>query len=121
LEDRSTNFGENVAFTRTRIPESKAITFVTKPASVLRVKLTAEVQWPGISHFVACPDFRFPEDVSPVIGLFGIINEMVGDVERIQRYPALGYQAPHELPQNILDAWASLVQKGFTYHLMPKS
>jgi uncharacterized SAM-binding protein YcdF (DUF218 family) len=121
LEDHSTNFGENVAFTKARIPESKAITFVTKPASVLRVKLTAEVQWPGISHFVACPDFCFPDDVSPVIGLFGIINEMVGDVERIQRYPALGYQAPHELPQDILDAWASLVQKGFTYHLMPKS
>ncbi len=60
-------------------------------------------------------------DVSPVIGLFGIMNEMVGDVERIQRYPALGYQSPHELPHNVLDAWASLVQKGFTYHLMPKA
>jgi hypothetical protein len=85
------------------------------------VKLTADVQWPGISRFVACPDFRFPEDVSPVIGLFGIINEMVGDVERIQRYPALGYQAPHELPHTVIEAWKYLVKQGFTYHLMPNA
>jgi uncharacterized SAM-binding protein YcdF (DUF218 family) len=120
LEDRSTNFGENVAFTRALLPDAKSITFVTKPASVLRVKLTAEVQWPGISQFVASPDFRFPEEVSPVIGLFGIINEMVGDVERIQRYPALGYQAPHELPRDVIEAWEYLVQQGFTYHLLVK-
>jgi uncharacterized SAM-binding protein YcdF (DUF218 family) len=121
LEDRSTNFGENVAFTRALLPHAKAVTFVTKPASVLRVKLTAEVNWPGITHCVSCPDFQFPMDVSSVIGVFGIINEMVGDVERVQRYPALGYQSPHELPQDVLVAWTSLVQKGFTYHLMPKA
>jgi uncharacterized SAM-binding protein YcdF (DUF218 family) len=121
LEDRSTNFGENVAFTRALLPEAKAITFVTKPAAVLRVKLTAEVQWPGISRFVSCPDVHFPYDVSPVIGIFGIINEMVGDIERIQRYPALGYQVPHELPQEVLDAWEALIREGFTHHLMPKA
>jgi uncharacterized SAM-binding protein YcdF (DUF218 family) len=121
LEDRSTNFGENVAFTRALLPGAKAITFVTKPAAVLRVKLTAEVQWPGISRCVSSPDLRFPDDVSPVIGIFGIINEMVGDVERIQRYPALGYQTPHKLPHEVLNAWEALIQKGFTYHLIPKA
>jgi uncharacterized SAM-binding protein YcdF (DUF218 family) len=120
LEDRSTNFGENVAFTRALLPDAKAITFVTMPASVLRVKLTADVQWPDIPCAVACPDFQFPQDVAPVIGLLGIINEMVGLVERIQRYPALGYQARHELPQEVLDAWQYLIQQGFTHHLMPK-
>jgi hypothetical protein len=79
------------------------------------------VQWPGISRFVSCPDLRFPDDISPVIGLFGIINEMVGDVERIQRYPALGYQTLHELPGEVLDSWQALVQKGFTHHLIPKA
>jgi uncharacterized SAM-binding protein YcdF (DUF218 family) len=118
LEDRSTNFGENVAFTRALLPDARAVTFVTKPASVLRVQLTAEAQWPGIQRFVSCPDIKFPEDVSPVVGLFGIINEMVGDVERVLRYPALGYQARHELSQRVLDAWEYLKDEGFTHHLM---
>jgi len=121
LEDRSTNFGENVAFTRALLPDSRAITFVTKPAAVLRVKLTAEMQWPGIARFITCPDLEFPRDVSPVIGLLGIISEMVGDIERIQRYPALGFQVPHELPQEVLDAWECLLQQGFSHHLMPKA
>jgi uncharacterized SAM-binding protein YcdF (DUF218 family) len=121
LEDRSTNFGANVAFTRALLPDSRAITFVTKPAAVLRVKLTADMQWPGIARFVTCPDLQFPRDVSPVIGLLGIISEMVGDIERIQRYPALGYQVPHELPQEVLDAWAYLIRQGFTHHLMPQA
>ena len=120
LEDRATNFGENIAFSRALMPGASAITFVTKPASVLRVKLTAEVQWPGIARFVACPDLQFPQDVSNAIGVFGIINEMVGDVERIQRYPALGFQSPHELPRDVLDAWRYLIREGFTHHLMPK-
>jgi hypothetical protein len=64
---------------------------------------------------------QFPQDVSPVIGLPGIINEMVGDIERIQRYPTLGYQVPHELPQDVLDAWTYLIRQGFTHHLMPKA
>ena len=121
LEDRSTNFGENVSFTRALLPGSRVITFVTKPAAVLRVKLTADMQWPDIARFVTCPDLQFPRDVSPVIGLLGIINEMVGDIERIQRYPTLGYQVPHELPQDVLDAWGYLVRQGFTHHLMPKA
>jgi uncharacterized SAM-binding protein YcdF (DUF218 family) len=120
LEDRSTNFGENVAFTRALLPHAESITFVTKPASVLRVKLTAAMQWPGISYAVACPDLQFPDEVSPLIGVLAIISEMVGDVERIQRYPALGYQAPHQLPREVLDAWEYLITQGFTHHLMPK-
>ena len=119
LEDRSTNFGENVAFTRALLPGSRAITFVTKPAAVLRVKLTADLQCPDIARYVTCPDLQFPQDVSPVIGLLGIISEMVGDIERIQRYPKLGYQVPHQLPQDVLNAWEYLVRQGFTHHLMP--
>lgn len=46
---------------------------------------------------------------------------MVGDIERIQRYPALGYQVPHQLPQKVLDAWEYLIQQGFTQHLLPKA
>jgi uncharacterized SAM-binding protein YcdF (DUF218 family) len=121
LEVRSTNFGENITFTKALLPGAKAITFVTKPASVLRLKLTADMKWLNITRFVTCPDLQFPRDVSPAIGLFGIISEMVGDIERIQRYPTLGYQVPHELPRDVLDAWRYLIQQGFTHHLMPQT
>lgn len=119
VEDQATNFGENVKLSRALLPDADCVIFVTKPAAVLRLKLTIEAQWPGIQSHVSCPNVRFPDDVSNVIGVLGAINEMVGDIERIQTYPGLGYQVEHELPEHVLSAWRELIEGGFTHHLLP--
>jgi len=115
---KATNFGENISFSKTLLTDAQSVTFVSKPNSLLRVKLTAEAQWPEITTYVSAPSIQFPQHVSNVLGILGVINEMVGDIERIQKYPSMGFQASHELPQNILDAFHFLVEKGFTQHLM---
>ena len=118
IEEQSTNFGENIAFARKLMPQLKRATFVTKPNSVLRVALTVPVQWPDIVSFVDSPPFVFPQDVSNVIGVFGVIHEMVGDIDRIIQYPARGFQLPHQLPPSILDSWNALIAEGFAQHLL---
>ncbi len=118
IEDGATNFGENVTLSRDLLQTAKTVTFLTKPASVLRVKLTVDAQWPEITGFVSCPDIEFPDEVSNAVGILGVISEMVGDVERIQKYPDLGYQAPHELPNEVVEAWEYLIEQGFTHHLI---
>jgi uncharacterized SAM-binding protein YcdF (DUF218 family) len=118
LEEQATNFGENIAFVRRMFPGLRRVTFVTKPNSVLRVALTVPVQWPGISACVDSPPFAFPDDVSNVIGVFGVIHEMVGDVDRIIQYPARGFQVPHQLPQPVLESWNALIAAGFGQHLL---
>ncbi|MGB6310006.1 MAG: YdcF family protein [Steroidobacteraceae bacterium] len=118
LEDRATNFGENIAFVRKLLPDLRRVTFVTKPASVLRVALTVPVQWPGVTAFVDSPGFSFPEEVSNVIGVFGIMHEMVGDIDRVIQYPARGFQVPHRLPPAILESWQALKAEGFGHHLL---
>ena len=97
---------------------ARPLLFISKPNSLLRVKLSAQAQWPEAIASVSCPEIQFPDEVSNVIGVLGVINEMVGDLERIQRYPALGYQVAHELPARILDNWRHLIKNGFTSHLM---
>lgn len=119
MEPEATNFGENVTFSRALIPQAKTVTFVSKPNSLLRVKLTVEAQWPEITSYVSCPEIEFPNDVSNMIGVLGVINEMVGDIERIEKYPSLGFQTKHAIPDNIYQAWKYLVDQGFTGHLMP--
>jgi uncharacterized SAM-binding protein YcdF (DUF218 family) len=121
LEENATNFGENIAFVRNLLPELRRVIFVTKPCAVLRVALTVPVQWPGITAFVDAPPFAFPEDVSNVIGVFGIIHEMVGDIHRVIEYPSRGFQLPHRLPPPILESWHALIAKGFDHHLLPDS
>ncbi len=121
IEAESTNFGENISNSRKLLPQAKSVCFVSKPNSLLRVQLTAEVQWPGINIVVSCPDIVFPTEVSNIIGLWGVINEMVGDIDRIQKYPDRGFQSRHELPEKIVQNWQYLIDQGFTNHLLTDS
>jgi uncharacterized SAM-binding protein YcdF (DUF218 family) len=118
LEEQATNFGENIAFVRRSWPELRRVTFVTKPNSVLRVALTVPVQWPEVTAWVDAPPFVFPEDVSSMIGVLGVIHEMVGDIDRVMQYPERGFQRPHPLPTPILESWQYLVAGGFSCHLL---
>jgi uncharacterized SAM-binding protein YcdF (DUF218 family) len=119
IEQQATNFGENITFSKSLLPDAKIVTFVSKPNALLRVKLTAEARWPEIKSYVSCPTIKFPREISNVVGILGVINEMVGDIERVQKYPRHGFQVPHDLPKYILDAWSYLIEQGFTEHLMP--
>ena len=119
LELHARNFGENIGFVRRLMPDLKRAIFVTKPASVLRVSLTVPMQWPGMTAFVDAPPLQFPTDVSNVIGVFGVISEMVGDIHRVIEYPSRGFQIPHELPTAILNSWGALIEAGFGQHLLP--
>ena len=118
LEKKATNTGENISFAKAKLPNVESVTLVSKPNSLLRLHLTARVVWPEITHYVAGPEIQFPEQVSNQIGIIGVIHELVGDIQRIQKYPRLGYQAEHQLPESVLDAYHFLIDLGFTDHLM---
>lgn len=118
MERNATNFAENILFSRALIEHAQTVTFVSKPNSLLRVRLTADIQCPEVNALVSGPEIEFPEQVSNVIGVWGVINEMVGDIQRIQKYPEKGYQASHSLPQHILQCWQYLVDQGFVAHMI---
>jgi uncharacterized SAM-binding protein YcdF (DUF218 family) len=118
LEERSTNFGENIAFVRALMPDLRRVIFVTKPNAILRVALTVPVQWPEVTAFVDSPPFEFPREVSNIIGVFGVMNEMVGDVDRVLKYPARGFQRAHDVPAPVLESWRALIADGFGHHLL---
>jgi hypothetical protein len=43
---------------------------------------------------------------------------MVGDVQRIRAYPALGFQIPQDIPAGVWEAYERLVSMGFDKHLI---
>ncbi|WP_293763859.1 YdcF family protein [uncultured Aquitalea sp.] len=121
LEPRAANFAENLRFARELCPDARSVLLVTKPQSLRRVLHTQPLCWPEIVCHVDAPDWRFPEDASPVVGIFGWIEEMVGDLHRMLRYPRLGLQTPAKVPPAVLEAWQGLVAQGYNRQLLPGS
>lgn len=108
--------GDAHAFRKVR--DLRRATFVTKPNSIRRVALTLPVRWPGLEGHVDAPDYAFPDGISNLVGVLGVIDEMVGDLDRIMRYPALGFQVACPIPAQVMDAWERLVARGFDRHLV---
>ena len=43
---------------------------------------------------------------------------MVGDLQRIRIYPALGFQIPQEIPDDVWEAYERLVAAGYDSRLV---
>jgi uncharacterized SAM-binding protein YcdF (DUF218 family) len=94
-----------------------SITMVSKPSTERRMFATCQKIWPDMRVFFTSPRLGFAEQSRGGIQE-GLIHEMVGDIQRMQAYPALGFQIPQEVPVIVLDAYERLVSLGFDKHLM---
>jgi hypothetical protein len=121
LETRATNIGENIAFARELLDGGggETVFFVTKPQTQMRVRATIPVHWPEISARVTAPLLSIDDYWSPDDGLSPLIDEMVGDFQRMLAYPARGFQVRVEAPDEAVVAFEFLKAAGFTRHLMP--
>jgi uncharacterized SAM-binding protein YcdF (DUF218 family) len=120
LEPRATNIGENIAFSRSalRDREIHRVVFVTKPQTQRRVWATARRQWPQIELAVTAPAIDLMSQAVDEAGLRRLIEEMVGDVQRLLEYPGAGYQVAVEIPAQVLAAYRRLREAGFDGHCL---
>lgn len=126
IENKSTNTGQNVEFTHALLQEKgidiDSFLLVQKPYMERRTFATFKKQWPDPTTkiFVTSPKMSFEEYTSGNISKEFIINVMVGDLQRIKEYPALGFQIPQAIPGNVWAAYEALVDAGFTKHVIVK-
>jgi hypothetical protein len=122
LEPRATNIGENIGFSRALAEEAgwrvASVVFVTKPQTILRVRHTVPVRWPGIAAQVDAPRLGFRDYVTDPAFLHRLVNEMVGDVDRLIAYPRLGFQTPCAVPAPVRSACDLLKANGFDGHAL---
>jgi uncharacterized SAM-binding protein YcdF (DUF218 family) len=118
IEDQSTNTGQNIQFSRDLLCSKgcriRSALLVHKPYMERRSLATAMKVWPDIAYTVSSPPGAFQDYPNRDISMDQLINVMVGDFQRILEYPKLGYQVAQEVPQDVMDAYQTLVQHGFT-------
>jgi uncharacterized SAM-binding protein YcdF (DUF218 family) len=117
LEEQATNIGENIRFSATMLPGCRRVILVTKPQTRRRCLATARMQWPDAETIVTAPLHAFHEQPIAGHGMDDLISEMVGDIDRIRRYPQAGFQIPQDEPGEVAAAYDLLVAAGYTGHI----
>jgi uncharacterized SAM-binding protein YcdF (DUF218 family) len=122
IENRSTNTGENIQFTRQLLLEKGLdighFIVVQKPYMERRSYATFKQHWPDKRLTVTSPQITFDDYHSEEIPVEKVINIMVGDLQRIKLYPAKGFQIYQHIPDDVWQACEKLIELGFDKHLI---
>ena len=126
IENRSTNTGENILFTRELLAETgldpELFILVQKPYMERRTYATFKKVWPGKPIMVTSPRLSLDEYLAGYAGhalsADDAIGIMVGDLQRIREYPARGFQIPQQIPEDVWDAYLELVSAGYDKYLL---
>ena len=126
IENRSTNTGENVLFTRRLLAERQidpqTFILVQKPYMERRSLATFRKVWPEKEAIVTSPQVSFDEYLTNYTNceLSGddVISIMVGDLQRIRLYAEKGFQIHQEIPDDVWSAYEELVRAGYKQHLI---
>jgi uncharacterized SAM-binding protein YcdF (DUF218 family) len=117
IEDRSSNTGENVRFTRELLTRQDikidSALLIHKPYMERRALATALKVWPELRYCVSSPPMAFEDYPNEDISMDEMIHIMVGDFQRILEYSARGYQVPQEVPNQVMLAYRKLIDTGY--------
>ena len=126
VENRSSNTGDNILFTRQLLAEKEIdpqkLILVQKPYMERRSFSTFKKLWPGKEVVVTSPQVSFDEYLdhyaSKSLSRDEVISIMVGDLQRIKLYPEKGFQIYQEIPNDVWAAYEELVQAGYNQRLI---
>ena len=126
VERESTNTGENVKFTKRLLAERgldlQKFILVQKPYMERRAFATFRKFWPEKEVIVTSPQVSFREYVAEYsnrsLSAADVVSIMVGDLQRIKLYPALGFQIAQEIPDEVWRAFERLVRAGYDKYLI---
>jgi len=126
IENRSTNTGENVLFTKRLLAEKgldpQTFIVVQKPYMERRSYATFSKVWPEKQVRVTSPRLSLDEYLRAcshgALSQADVISIMVGDLQRIRLYPDKGFQIPQEIPDDVWRAYEELVEAGYDKYLI---
>lgn len=124
VEPKATNTGDNIDFTRNLLQENgllddiRSVMLISRPYQQRRSWAICRKRWPGVD--VLCSSAPVPlDDYIQTIGdADRVINMLVGDTQRLWVYPAKGWAAEVPVPQEVRQAYARLVDAGYTSRLL---
>ena len=125
-ENRSTNTGENITFTKQMLAERgldpQSFIVVQKPYMERRSFATFRKLWPEKRLVVTSPRVTLDEYLdrysNEALSTADVVSIMVGDLQRVKLYGENGFQIPQEIPADVWEAFEALVAAGYDSRLV---
>lgn len=120
-EPKARNTGENIRYCQKLLAENgiipKIVILVHQPYMSRRFLATAEAQWadPQPKFITTHEPISFTE-YSIKQGRGEIIHKMLGDFQRMRPYAKKGYQSSQEIPDDVQQAYDTLLWRGHHSH-----
>lgn len=126
IENRSTNTGENVIFTKQLLAEKgvdpQTFILVQKPYMERRAYATFKRHWPEKEVIVTSPRVSFDEYLNgysnKALSSDDVVAIMVGDLQRVRVYAEKGFQIAQDIPNDVWSAYEELVRTGYDKYLV---
>jgi uncharacterized SAM-binding protein YcdF (DUF218 family) len=122
IEPHAGNTGENIDFSRRALADAgvrvESVLLISKPYAERRAFATAGKLWPQVQAVCASEPLTFDDYLKSIGDEKLVIDQLVGDLQRIIEYPAAGFALAQEVPADVQAAYRRLLHAGFDSRLM---
>lgn len=122
IETRATNTGENIALTRALLAATgtsvSSVLLISKPYMERRAFATCQKVWPEVRAICASEPIGFDDYLASIGDTKLVLDMLVGDLQRVMEYPALGFAVDQVVPDDVESAYHRLISAGYTSRLM---
>ncbi|MER6252447.1 YdcF family protein [Streptomyces sp. NPDC001584] len=118
VEPNAANTGQNITFTRDLLAANgitpKTVLLVSKPYMERRSFATARKLWPEVEVLCASEPLELDDYLKSIGDEKLVLDMLVGDLQRVIEYPKLGFAIAQDVPEDVCEAYESLMRGGFT-------
>lgn len=122
IEDKATNTGENIQFTQQLLAKHQlspqSFIVVQKPFMERRAYAVFRQYIADAPLIITSPQIALQDYANEILTYDHILNVIVGDLQRIKDYPALGFQIYQAIPDNVWSAFENMCRWGYNKHLI---
>lgn len=117
VEPEASNTGQNIALSRALLADRghapRSVLLISMPYMERRAFATCRKVWPEVEIVCASEPVKFDDYVKSIGDEKLVIDEVVGDLQRVIEYPKLGFAVEQNVPAGVLAAYERLLTAGF--------
>ncbi|QIB44570.1 YdcF family protein [Streptomyces aureoverticillatus] len=122
VEPNAGNTGQNITLSRDLLQrtgiEVDSLMLISKPYMERRSYATCRKLWPEAEVICASEPLELDDYIKSIGDEKLVVDMLVGDLQRVIEYPALGFAITQDVPQDVHAAYERLLRSGFDSRLI---